>query len=255
MAEERRIFIQGNWKHDAVKLKVVPSTWSPTEEQIEIVRHRWKGCPSEIYDGALWRFENCKNINKTIVISVSKCSYKWHYILRDEIYPNVQDYPNLLSVTPLILSEDLRLFLGVRQGHDQANQLHAVGAGFIEPVVLPNPDDPSKWFITSENPFNTASREIEEESSLISEKDFSIKDMNLLGIVRGNNKDTTCVILVPVYRDSDEIEARGSEHSETFFVHISKINDVISHESIHERPTIKATDHLILALKLLMEYF
>lgn len=254
MSEQRIIFAQGIWPVNSVTMKIIPSTWTPTKQQREIVHEKWPLCPPELYDGSLWRYEKCREYDEKIEIQISKCSYKWHYILKQETYNRMEDYPNLLSVTPLILSKDSKVFLGVRQGHDQPNVLHAVGAGFIDPLLIPNPEEPSQWEIVAETPFQTACREIQEESTLFIEKDFRINDMELIGIVHGNNKDTTCVILVPTNVESNYILPKGEEHSHTFYLHISQIDDFLANETLPERPEVKATDHLVLALLLLKEH-
>ncbi|MBN2230344.1 MAG: hypothetical protein JW779_12215 [Candidatus Thorarchaeota archaeon] len=247
MRVERAILLEGLWGSEDVRIEAVPLTFQPTSIAREIVKEEWERKPIDAQDLPLWRYEGYIVQQDRLVLQVSLCTYRWHFVLRHQNYKTQGDYPNPLSATTLIHTQDNKIILGIRKGSDQGNTLHAVGGGFIDP--LPGPEGT----YIPENPFDTSAREITEETSL-KQRDFSKESFSMLGIAWGSNHDTTCVMHAPVDVLSEDIDIGAPEHAELVKVGIesSSIRQVLSKGHISGREGTPATDHLILALELLI---
>lgn len=237
-------------------IKIIPSVWEPTTEQREFVFRKWAFRPKGVYDGAIWRYERILVTVDKLEIQLSKCSYKWHFILRNERYSEPSDYPNPIGVTTLLITSDGKLVLGIRLDPDQPDQLHAASVGFVNPILIPDDKSPSEWQVIPENIFDTSVREIQEETSLLEGIDFHRESLRLLGLVWGSNKDTSAVILAPTDIASSNIMKKGDEKSEIYFpdASVEFLTSIIETERLHEIPNVKTSDHLILALKLLRSH-
>ncbi|MBN2228173.1 MAG: hypothetical protein JW779_01195 [Candidatus Thorarchaeota archaeon] len=244
---ERVILLRGLWNPSEIDIESVPGTLQPTLEQKTLVEAEWLRKPFDAQDLPLWRYEGYNLIQNRLKLRVSLCTYRWHFVLRHQTYQTHDEYPNPLSATTLIHTQDDKIILGIRKGSDQGNTLHAVGGGFIDP--LPSPEGT----YIPENPVDTSAREITEETTLKSDN-FTKGDFTMLGLVWGSNHDTTCVIHAPVNVEASEIEIEAPEHSELLKVDIesSAIREVLSKGHIDGREDTPATDHLILALELLI---
>ncbi len=255
MSDERRVLVSGNWRVEDCGLVVVSSSWTPSNDERRLVARRWPGIAGEVYDGGLWRYEGIRASGDELVIDVSRTSYKWHFVLRTEPRGTPGEWPNPLSVTPLIITTDGRLVAGIRRGPDQPDRLHAVGAGFIDPVVVAAEDDPTCWQIVPERPVETAAREIQEETSLVEGVDFERGSFRVLGLVWGDNHDTTCVVLAPVRVGSREVVVSRREHRRAVFIDTDREALLRLAESGYT-PAAEgylATDHFVLAVRLLAE--
>ncbi len=247
MNTERAILLDGKWKTAEVDIKRIPNSFHPTSKQKRIVEVEWLKKPPDAQDLPLWRFEGFSPGDRDLELQVSLCTYRWHFILRHQSYPNPRDYPNPLSETTLIHTADDKLILGIRKGSDQGNTLHAVGGGFIDPLQ----DTDGSYY--PENPFDTAQREMLEETTLKA-RDLKKEELTMLGLVWGSNHDTTCVIHAPVRAVSDDFEINAPEHSELLKVDIDSplLTEIVCAGYIRDRESTPATDHLILALNLFL---
>ncbi|MBD3408082.1 MAG: hypothetical protein GF411_18320 [Candidatus Lokiarchaeota archaeon] len=252
----RKVLVHGEWKKNQVNIKVVPSSWNPTQTQIEIVNEEWEKRPQGVYNGPLWRFERVVKEDQTVSIELSKCSYKWHFILRHQQYQSAIEYPNPTSVTSLMVTTDNKIVLGVRQGSDQGGMLHAVGGGFIDPKLAAVENHHNEWKALPECLFETSAREITEETSLQRDKHYSIEKFRLLGVVWGSNHDTTCVMYAPVNVASTDVAIRGKEHSYLFFPSTDEgtLSSIVENNGLPIAEDIDATDHMVLAISLLRKY-
>ncbi|NWF96892.1 MAG: hypothetical protein HXY34_12190 [Candidatus Thorarchaeota archaeon] len=252
---ERQLILNGLWKREAVNIREVPSSWAPTAEQRRLVERAWQDASRVVYDGPVWRFEGVLTTGKDLHIRLSRCSYKWHYVLKEQQYPTPSHYPNPASVTSLVVTEDRKIPVAVRQGPDQGNRLHSLGAGFIDAVTSVHSDHPSSWNFIPENIFDTAVREVQEEST-IQLKDIDSDAMALIGAAWGSNHDTTFVIVVPVSVTSDAVGMRGDEHSTLHFVPTDRTETqrVVERGALcNQANDVPATDHLVLALQLIRD--
>lgn len=254
MSIEREIIERGCWRYSQVRIIEVESTFVPSEIQRNIVENKWADRPSDIEDWPRWRLESIR-ADEQLTIEVSRSSGKWHFILKEEKYDGKIKYPNPLSVTTLLISKDKKLMLGVREGSDQGNRLHAVGGGFIDPIILSGTENPEKWTIVPEHPFHTSQRELSEETTAKIEIDDVIERFRILGAVWGDNHDTSLVMYAPVEINSTEIKLLGSEHSSFHFASIDTSNlDLIIVDEKLEGVNAKPTDHMLLSLELLRDF-
>ena len=247
MKATRAILLDGKWKRGEVAISRIPNSFQVTPEQKRIVETEWLNKPADAQDLPLWRFEGLSEINENLGLEVSLCTYRWHFILRHQSYLNQRDYPNPLSETTLIHTADDKLILGIREGSDQGNTLHAVGGGFIDPLQDKNGD------YYPENPFDTSIREMQEETTLKA-NNLRKSELTMLGLVWGSNHDTTCVIHAPVRAVADDIEINAPEHSELIKVDVDSplLTEIVCNGHLRNRESTPATDHLILALNLFL---
>ncbi|MGY5854556.1 MAG: hypothetical protein RTU92_13390 [Candidatus Thorarchaeota archaeon] len=251
MSAERRIVVRGIWSHNQVHVEEIESTLCLSEEQRNLIEQQWSKRPSDIFDEPRWRFEGADISVEQLTIRLSRTSYKWHYVLRDEQYSNPSRYPNPVSVTTLLITTDNRMVLGIRQGSDQGNRLHAVGGGFID--LIPSSDSESPH---PENVFITSQREISEETNLEIPFQHVQDKFRILGAVWGNNHDTTLVMYAPVDAHSSEVAIRGDEYSALFFpaATVYEISIILEKQSLKDAAGVVPTDHMLLALELLHDY-
>ncbi len=251
MGIESKILFDGVWYRDVTKIYQIPTSFNPSDKQANIVQKGWENRPNDTVDLPLWRFESFDQFDHMLAIKVSRSSYKWHFVLRDQKYQIMSDYPNPLSVTTILLTSDKKLVLGIRKGSDQGGMLHFVGGGFIEPFVISNPDMPEAWSVIPEHPFETAIREIQEETS-ITLKNIDTSEMKLIGGVWGSNHDTSLVTLVPISIDSESISIRLPEHSQLIPIDYSDdvLSQIIEMKHYSKYPDYPATDHCILSLQI-----
>ncbi|TXT54917.1 MAG: hypothetical protein BAJATHORv1_50170 [Candidatus Thorarchaeota archaeon] len=252
----RKVLVEGIWKRNQVEVKVIQSSWAPTQKQLDFVENEWKQRPGGVYNGPLWRFERVVKQDERVSIEVSKCSYKWHFILRQQHYQAANMYPNPTSVTSLIVTTDQKIVLGVRKGSDQGGMLHTVGGGFVDPKLVAVENQHNQWKAVPECLFETSAREIAEETSLTEGEDYSKEDFRMLGIVWGGNHDTSCVMYAPVNVSSTEVAIRGKEHSYLFFPSIDDdtLSSIVENNGLPIAEDIDATDHMVLAISLLRKY-
>jgi ADP-ribose pyrophosphatase YjhB (NUDIX family) len=172
--------------------------------------------------------------------------------LREEKYGTMEEYPNPLSVTVLLLTADGKLVLGIKQGPDQGNRLHAVGGGFISLVQ----SSAVSSEVEPEHPVDTAIRECQEETNLESGVSFNPNDVRIIGMVFGDNHDSSCVAVIPLNVEGESIALGSNEHSALFLYDTDSksLQNLIDSRYLLEVPDSKATDHLILALQLLQRY-
>ncbi|MGY5876942.1 MAG: hypothetical protein RTU30_14425 [Candidatus Thorarchaeota archaeon] len=251
MSAERRIVVRGLWSYNQVRVEEIESTFIPSVEQMNLIEQRWSKKPSDIFDEPRWRFEGVDSSADLMTLRLSRTSYKWHYVLREEQYSEPSQYPNPASVTTLLITGDNRLILGVRKGSDQGNRLHAVGGGFIDPIKSSESESSHP-----ENVFITSHREISEETNLEIPFQHVLDNFRILGAVWGNNHDTTLVMFAPVDTHSSKVAIRGDEHSTLFFpaASVYKINGILEEQTLEDAAGVVPTDHMLLALELLRDY-
>lgn len=93
MSSEREIVARGCWRYSQVRILETETTFVPSENQRAVIESKWVDRPTDIEDLPRWRLETIE-ANEELVLKVSKTSYKWHFILRNEDYGDMNKYPN-----------------------------------------------------------------------------------------------------------------------------------------------------------------
>lgn len=223
-------FLWVGWEGlENIILKPVNSEWyynlsSEYRAKIEEKKKEIEENPNR-FDAPKWRTEGVYEQAEKLVVDVSPIYYSDHAGLSGERKKSIGFYANPITINVVQETKDGMILIARRGELSDQKGLSLVGSGFIERSEL------NEESLLPEPVGYTVQKECIEETKYPERKTaFNMSYARVMAVIFGSNHDSTFSVYLPLLVDSKEVNIKGGEHEEKFFLPSSHndIEDVLT---------------------------